>query len=159
MADSIIVNGNQYNWGSLIAKIAGEPYSGFTAITYADKRERVKGYGMGRHQAPRGRSGGKYTIENPKITGPVDSMIALRAALAARSRDKVSYGNVAFEWVLQYVENDMIPMHVVLERCVVVGFSANHSEGPDNLLEECELDCMLIRRNGLVLFDQTKGSP
>ena len=57
MADAIRVNDTQLSWGSIRCIIDGEPYFGFTAISYADKRERVKAYGMGRHHAPRGQNG------------------------------------------------------------------------------------------------------
>ncbi len=159
MSDPIRVNGNDYSWGSIILKIQGELYSGFTGISYADKRERTKGYGMGRHHAPRSRSAGKYTTENVKLTGPISSMNALRAGLAARSSNKRSYGNVVFEIAVQYVESDNVPVHVDIERCTYVGTSTSHEESAEILKEEVEIDCMLIRRNGLELFDTTKGTP
>lgn len=159
MADPIRVNGNMHSWGSIVVKFDGDSYTGFTSISYADKRERVKGYGMGRHHAPRGRSSGKYTVENPKLGGPTASCQALRAALAAKSADGVSYGNSEFLVVVQYVEYDEAPMHVEIDRCVLVGNSASHDESPDPLKEELELDAMAIRRNGLTLFDSTEGAP
>jgi hypothetical protein len=157
--DSIRVNGNQYSWGSIKAKLDGVPYFGFKGITYADKRERVKAYGMGKHQAPRGRSRGKYSTENSKLTGPKSSIQLLREALAAKSSDGVSYGDVEFEVVFQYVERDELPITVQLERCVIVGNSSSEEEGADPLNEEIELDVMKIYRNGLTLFDSSEGSP
>ena len=159
MSDPIHVNGNQHSWGSINVKAYGEVFTGFNKISYADKRERTKAYGMGRHHAPRGRSAGKYSTENVKIGGPIASMQALREGLARLAPDKVSYGNVVFEVVVQYVEADEIPIHVVIERCVYVGTSTSNEENADTLSEDAELDCMLIRRNGLTLFDSTKGSP
>src|SRR6185436_16366674 len=47
MTDSIRVNGNSHSWGSIVVKIAGVKYYGFDEISYGDKRERVKGYGLG----------------------------------------------------------------------------------------------------------------
>lgn len=160
MADGIRVNGNQLSWGSIIAKIDGERFHGFTSIAYADKRERVKSYGMGRHQAPRARSRGKYTVEPVKLGGPKTTMQALRDALAARSSDQTSYGDVEFELVVQYVEpGDEQPLQVDIERCVFVANSSSEEEGGDPLKEEIEIDAMLIRRNGLTLFDSSQGSP
>ena len=39
------------------------------------------------------------------------------------------------------------------------GNSSSDEESPDPLKEEIEIDAMLIRRNGLVLFDASQGSP
>ena len=97
MSDPIRVNENQHSWGSIILKLDYEPFTGFTAIAFADKRERVKAYGMGRHHAPRGRSRGKYTIEPVKLTGWKGSVAIFREQLAARSVDGSSYGDVEFQ--------------------------------------------------------------
>jgi hypothetical protein len=138
MSDSIRVNGNQVSYGSIICKVNGDRFYGFTAISYGDKRERTKAYGMGRHHAPRGRSAGKYSTD---------------------PRDGKSYGNVEFTIEVQFIEPGEDPMSVTLERCVIVSDSASHEESADPLKEELEIDCMLIRRNGKTLFDGTEGSP
>lgn len=159
MSDEVRINGNQFSWGSIQMKIAGERYHGFTAIAYGDKRERVKAYGMGRHHAPRGRSRGKYSTDPVKVTGWKSSLQALREALAALAFDGVSYGDVEFDIVVQYTEADESPITVEIERCVWTSNPTSEDESPDPLKEEAEFDCMLIRRNGLVLFDSSEGSP
>lgn len=159
MADPIRVNGNQYSWGSIVLKAADDVWNGFTAITYADKRERVHAYGMGRAHAPRGRSRGKYTIENVKLTGWKGSVQLFRAGLALKSADLKSYGDVEFQIVVQYIEPGEIPITVEIDRCVWVGNSTSEEEAPENLKEEIEIQPMLIRRNGLVLFDGSEGGP
>lgn len=160
MADKIRVNGNIVSWGSITIKFDGERYYGFTSVSYADKRERVKAYGMGRHQAPRGRTRGKYSTDPVKLGGPKSSIQALRAALAAKSADGISYGDVEFQTVVQYVETDEAEAQTVeIEDCVWMSNSSSEEESPDPLKEEIELDCMKIRRNGLVLFDSTEGAP
>jgi len=155
MADQIRVNGNLHSWGSITVKAGGSRYYGFDLVSYADKRERVKGYGTGRAHVPRGRSSGKYTVEPVKLRGPKSTMAALRADLAAQSPDKKSYGSVEFEIVVQYVEpgSSELPICDELSRCVYVGTSTSHEESADPLKEEIECDCMLIRRNGLSLFE------
>jgi hypothetical protein len=159
VADAIRVNGNGFSWGSIIVKVDGDRFYGFTSIGFGDKRERVKGYGMGRHQAPRSRSRGKYSTEPVKLGGPMASLQALRKALAARSSDGKSYGDVEFEVVVQYVDTGETPMTVQIERCVLTANTTANEEGPDLLEDEVEADCMLIRRNGLTLFDASQGSP
>lgn len=159
MSDQLRVNGSIASWGHVVVKIEGERYYGWDQIAFADKRERVKAYGMGRHHAPRGRSHGKYSTDPVKLRGPKSTVQAMRAHLASLSSDKKSYGNVEFEVVVQYVTNDEPALTVELERCVYVGNTSSDEESPDPLKEEIELDTMLIRRNGLTLFDGTQGVP
>lgn len=159
MADQIRVNGNQHSWGSIVLKIDQERFTGFTGVKFSDKRERVKAYGMGKHHAPRGRSRGKYTTDVVGLTGWKGSIQLLRAALAQRAVDGESYGDVLFQIVVQYIEADDTPITVELEDCVFTGNTTSDEEGADPLKEEIEIDCMRIRRNGLVLFDQSEGTP
>jgi hypothetical protein len=159
MSDQLRVNGNQYSWGSIVLKLDNDRFTGFTGITYADKRERVKAYGMGRHHAPRGRSRGKYSVEPVKLTGWRGSVQIFRQQLALRALDQRSYGDVEFQIILQYIESGELPLTVEIDRCVVTGNNASDEENPDPLKEELEIDPMLIRRNGLVLFDSSQGAP
>lgn len=159
MSDALRVNGNQYSWGSIVLKLDNDRFSGFTGITYADKRERVKAYGMGRHHAPRGRSRGKYTVEPVKLTGWRGSVQIFRKQLALRAIDQKSYGDIEFQIVIQYIESGEQPLTVEIDRCVLTGNNATDEENPDPLKEEIEIDPMLIRRNGLVLFDASQGAP
>lgn len=159
MADRIRVNESQMSWGSIRLMINGETYTGFTGISYADKRERVKAYGMGKHHAPRGRSSGKYSTESVKLTGWKTSVAAARDALASLSPDGRSYGNVSFYIVLFYSEVDEPNQDVEISDCVWIGTATSEEESPDPLKEEVEIDCMAIRRNGLTLFDSSGEVP
>ncbi len=159
MADEIRVNGNQHSWGSIVVRIDEDRYYGFTKIAFADSRERSKAYGMGRHHAPRGRSRGKYAVDPVSLTGWKGSVQQLREALAAKSADGNSYGDVPFQIVVQYIEGEDHAITVELEDCVWTKNSSSDEEGPDPLADEIEIDCMRIRRNGKVLFDESEGSP
>jgi hypothetical protein len=162
VSDQIRVNGNLVSWGSIILKLDGERFYGFTSITYADKRERVKAYGMGRHHAPRGRSRGKYTTDPVKLEGWKGSVQIFREALALKSADGKSYGDVEFQALVQYVESSISsdrPLNVEIDRCVWTANSVTDAEDADPKKEEIELDCMLIVRNGLTLFDSASGAP
>lgn len=155
--DDIRVNGNLHSWGSIILKIKDDRFYGFKSISYSDSRERVKGYGQARHQAPRGRSRGKYNVEPVTITGFKDSIQLLRKALADAG-DGESYGDTEVQIVVQYVDGDTTPVTVELDRCVWTKNASSEEEGPDPLMEDIEFDCMLIRRNGLTLFDNSQDS-
>jgi hypothetical protein len=159
MPDPIRVNGVQLSWGSIRLTVAGDTYTGFTAISFADKRERVKAYGMGRHHAPRGRSSGKYSTESVKLTGWKGSITQLRQSLAALAPDQVSYGSVEFMISVIYSEPAEPNVDVQISGCVWVGNSSSDEESPDPLKEEIEIDCMAIRRNGLTLFDSMELVP
>jgi hypothetical protein len=159
MADPIRINGNLYSWGSIIAKVGPTPITGFTAINYGDSRERVKGYGMGRHHAPLSRSRGRYEVENPTLTGFKHAVQHLRDALAKLAPVPGGYGDTPFDLSIQATELGLPPLIVVIERCLIVGDSSSNEEGTDPLTEELTLDAMLIKRNGLVLFDASRGRP
>lgn len=159
MADSIRVNGSTKSWGSIKFRLVGELWVGFHSISFSDKRERVKQYGMGRHHAPRGQSAGKYGADNVKVSGDIDSVQLLREGLAAQASDGISYGNVIFAGLVQYIEPDGKEITVELDRLTWAMNSMSNEESPDPLKEDFELGCMLIRRNGLTLFDASEGMP
>ena len=159
MADPIRVNGNQLSWGSIRCIIDGDSFTGFTAISYSDKRERVKAYGMGRHHAPRGRSAGKYSTEAVKLTGWKGSVAALRQQLALRAADQTSYGNVEFTISVIYSEPTEPNVDVLITGCVISTEASSEEESADPLKEDIEIDCLAIRRNGLTLFDSTELAP
>jgi hypothetical protein len=159
MSDQIRVNGNLYSWGSIKLKIGGELFYGFTTISYADKRERAKAWGMGRHHAPRGRSSGKYSTEPVKLGGPKDTIDALIKQLAKQAPDRTSFGNVVFQILISYVEPGQEGINVEIDECVITSISSSDEENADPKASEVEIDCMRIRRNGLSLYDQTEGAP
>lgn len=160
MSDQKRINGNIVSWGSIKATVDTEVFFGFTSIAYADKRERVKVYGMGKHQAPRARTRGKYSTDPIKLKGPKSTIEALRTQLAQSAGDVFgSYGEYEFPIMVQYLEDGDTQMAVELIGCVYVGTSSSEEEGADPLFEEIELDCMAIIRNGRTLFDATEGGP
>lgn len=157
MADQQRINGNMFSWSSVYFKIDGERFYGIKSITYGDNRERVKGYGMGRSHAPRGRSGGKYNVDPVAVTMEKATTRQLRDELAARAPDGTSVGNVQFEIVVQYVEADETPITDTIFGCVWGKTAAKAEEGSDPLYDEIEFDAMGIRWNGKTLFDSSEG--
>lgn len=155
-SDGIRVNGNQYDFGSGKVKVAGDVLYGLTGIKYSQKRERPKGYGQGRHHAPRGRGRGKYSAEG-SITVYRSTARELRKTLAAQSADGVSYGDVEFQVVGQWSETGEGEDKVELFGCVIAGEDGGSEEGGDLDKEEIMLDVMYIKKNGLTLFDNSDG--
>ena len=159
MADQYRVNDNLLGWASIRVKVAGEEFTGFTGLSYSQKRERTHVWGTGKHHAPRGRTKGKYTPGPVKLTGPKSSVEALRARLAQFSADGASYGDVLFDIVADYFEPGDVPILVEISACHIVGEDSSEEESADPLKEEIEIQCMAIRKNGRTLFDGSSGSP
>lgn len=153
MSDQKRINGNIVSWGSIRATLDFEKYNGFVSISYADKLETVMVYGMGKAHAPRAQTRGKYVVEPVKLKGPKSTIEALRTALAARSDTGTSYGQYAFPIIVQYLEVGDTQMLVELLECRYVGTSSSEEESADPLMEEIELTCKRIYRNGKTLFE------
>lgn len=157
MSDPILINGNAHSWASLKLQVGdGNPIYGWTAITFADKRERTLGWSQGRHHAPTRRSRGKYQPDPVKLTGYASAIQQLREDLAALSPDGLSYGDVEFQGFLSYFEAQEKQIDVVFHRLAWGGNSANPTEGPELLMDEIELSVFYITRNGLALFDNSE---
>ena len=157
MSDQVRINGNVMSWGSISAKIDNEPFYGFTGVEFGDNRERAYVWGMGKSQAPRGRTRGKYTPEPGKLTGPISTVQALVDRLAAKASDRKSYGNVEFPVVIQFVDDGEVPVTVLLEGCVVTGIKNSHEESAEAVMQDVALSYMRVWRNGKCLFDATAG--
>jgi len=156
MAGPILANRQQFDWGSIVLKMAyGEiEVEGYSEISFSQKRTRAKGRGQGKHQAPQVRSSGEYDCENLKIKMRVDNANAVRAGAAAMSETGTSYGNEPFPIVVQLVKGEVISTLEFFD-CAVGEEAATFSTGPDGLLEEMAFDTMAMRRDGLALFDDT----
>jgi hypothetical protein len=152
MSDEVRINGKLFSWSSTSFKLNGEPYWGITEITFADKRDRPKGYGLGRSHKPRGKAKGKYEADNLKLKVHKDTAEAIRQDLAKQSPDGVSWGEVKVPAVLQFTEDDKI-VTVEFEDCEPASNGEGNSEGPDPLYEDMEFCITGIKRNGLTLYD------
>ena len=158
MSDLRRVNGNVIGWGSMTLKIGSERYTGVLELSYNDKRDRAYVYGLGPAQAPRGRTSGKYTMENVKIKVTKSTGVAIRDALARLSDSGTCYGDPTFSGSVEYVERDDTPEFVTFEDLVYISQSESHAEGIDALVEEIEMQAMRIYRNGLTLNTQDAGA-
>src|SRR5687767_5464818 len=112
--DTPRVNGNVVGWASLYFKLRDKRYFGIVECTYGEKRERVEVAGAVRSQAPSFRSPGEYKCEVSKVKMLKHTANAFRADLAQEAEDGVSYGNVEFEGVYQFIETGIDATHVEL---------------------------------------------
>lgn len=150
MPDVIRVNGNLVSWGSYILSLNGNRYGGLTEISYADKIEVAKGYGMSRSHAAIGRTAGKYIVEPLKFKVYQHVAQEIRSDLALWSPDD-SLTTPQIPIVLQYFEVGL-PSHVVLfESARYVSESDTISESSEAPMVEIEWDIMKIWRDGKTL--------
>ena len=159
MGDSLRINGNLYSWGSWKFTLGGVTYTGVAAIKYSHSRVRTKGYGQGPHQGPRGRTRGKYEVENPSIKVFTDTALAIKKQLAALSSTGNSYGEASVPIVVQAFEPGLEPLTVELLDCTYEKSSTDLEEGGDPSMEEIEFNCMKLKENGLVLYDDSQPVP
>lgn len=156
MADQVRVNQNVYSWGSIVVTVGEERFYGTSSVTFADKRERAKQYGQGRSQTPRGKTNGKYTTEPCKFKMAKDSADAFREYLASQSTSGTSYGGTFFQVVVTYADEGLPGSTVEINGCTYQGSTETDEEGTEGIVEEIEVDCMFILRNGLALFDDSE---
>jgi hypothetical protein len=163
MAESTVdrprVNGNVTSYGSCYFKLRDKRYYGVVECTYAEKRERVEVAGAVRSQAPGYKSAGEYKCEVSKVKMLKHSAAALRADLALAAEDGISYGNVEFQGVYQFIEEGLDPQKVELHRITWQDTSSSAATGPDPLYDEINLKPMFLVINGKCLFDATEGMP
>jgi hypothetical protein len=154
------VNGNMLSWPDVVARAAGKPVAQLCGISYGDKRERVVAYGQGRHYAPIGRTAGKYSTDPLKLTFYKGGSLLFMNMIAELARDRISYGNVEFEFSVQYIQNGSgAPIHVQFKRTCIVGIAGTDDESSDPSKDELELQTLQIVRNGKTLFDSEQGAP
>jgi hypothetical protein len=152
MSDSVRINGNQHSWASSSFKLDGQLKFGIKSISWENKRERSKVYGMGAWYGPRGRTSGKYTPGPLKITCFTSTAQDIRQQFAAASSSGASYGDAELPAVLQFVESNDTPVTVEFERCCLTSDPGKAEESPDATEVEMELDIMGVIVNGQVLY-------
>lgn len=153
MSDSVLINGKLFAWPSAKLKVAGEEFTGITAIKFGHALNSALAYGMGRAHAPRGRTGGKYEPEPIVLTMFVDSMVALQSRIAKLSKSGKSYGAPIFQMSLSFVEEGLDPVFVEFVDCKYQKESGSTEETAEATKYDVEIQPMRIKINGLYLFD------
>lgn len=122
------------------------PVYGYTALEWSHKRSRVKSVQAGKDRRAKGRTGGKYEVENLKLTVRRDTASAIKLLLAEAASDGASYGNVDDSTiVLQYVEDEsnQKPITCEFNQCALVNDGGKSEEdGPD--MVDLEFDFMWL---------------
>lgn len=131
------------SWVDIRAKVDSEEIAGITAVSYGDKVEDELVYGAGRF--PRGRTRGKYTVDDCSITVHHDTFVELVSRFGDGWCDKL----------FEIVEQTALPggriSTVVLEQCRFKGAPGGGEEGSSALTRELPFSCMRIKRDGKYL--------
>jgi len=160
MGDQVRINGDVPSWADVYMRLDGERYYGVTEVTYKDSRNRVNVYGMGRAQAPRGKTSGKYEVDVVALKMDKPAVKAFRAALAAKASDKKSFGSVRFQAVVQYVTADGSHSQTdTIHNCTWQSGATSNTESGDPLMDAVEIHCTHIDYDGLTLYDGTEVTP
>jgi len=155
MSDQVRVNGVLLSRASCSLKMDGEPFYGWEAIEYGDKRERAFAYGAGRHGGPRGRTKGKYTANQFVITFQSDTADAVRSSLAKKASDGVSYGEPSVLWTLTISEPGLPSQLIEAEDCTIDEDTSSVEDSADAIKDKIPFQPMRIRRNGRTLYDSS----
>src|SRR5687768_5578506 len=127
MADPLRINGAQYDQGSTELKINNVPIYGYTAVSWAQKRERQHSTSTGKDRRPKGRNGGKMVYENLKITVRRETASQIKLLLADSVPDQESYGNAEVPVTFQYTEDEsnQVPIMNSFGQCYIVSDGGN----------------------------------
>lgn len=130
--ESPAINGRRLSHASLEAKLAGILYTGFKSLNFDDSL--TPGLVGGTHPVKEGDTLGEYAANcNYEIL--VQHAIPLRAALAAKADDGLSYGTVKFDLFASYAENGAV--HTIeVRQCRIMKIEDGTSQGPDGMTEK-----------------------
>ena len=153
--NTLNINGKLVSWSHVRLTFAGDLFTGFTSISWDQKRERVFGYGATKAHGPIGVSEGKYTPGAVKIKGHVHAIAQLRKWWADRAEDGKSYGDTApllgqLQWDLGTGAEEQV---VEFRNLTWREESNSAEENPDPEMEEITLQPEFILRNGLTLYN------
>jgi hypothetical protein len=152
-SDEARVNGNVVSWSSIVWKIDGVRYYGFTQIGWDESRERALAYGQNRAHKPIGRSAGKYTPSPVKITVHAHTAKKIKQQFAEADGSN-SFGNAGLPMTLGIAEGQRSGLFE-FEDCAFVKSTPAFEEKVEGQMEEIELSTMGIVTDGLTLYDST----
>lgn len=154
--ESILINGEHYEFSSCRLDIFGMKIVGFTSVDFNDKIERGEGRGASQVALSSGR--GKYSTDPFKVSLHRSTGEELRRHIAAQSKSGKSLGNVKGTIVLQYVHDELGTQTVTGKECKVnVGGTGASKEGTDPDMEAWEFYVRLLDRNGITLYESEEA--
>lgn len=136
--DYPLVNGSRHEWTSIEVKVKGSIVIGIKELSYNDKLEPTKVYGV--HAQPLGRTRGVYSAE-ASISLLLDEANTLIQALGDGFKEAV------FDITCAYSEGGATITDEIIG-CRIKGLDASLSQGADPAVRKFDLDVMYIVWNG-----------
>lgn len=148
--DYPLVNGTRHEWTSIEIKVKGQIVLGVKELSYNDKLEPTKVYGV--HAQPLGRTRGVYSAE-ASITLLLDEANTLIQTLGDGFKEQV------FDITCAYSEGSSTITDEIIG-CRIKGLDQSLSQGSDATARKFDLDVMYIVWNGKEsLNSPLKGLP
>ena len=136
------------SWADIRLKVDGKELVGFTSVSFGDKIEDELVYGQGR--IPRGRTRGKYTVDDGSISVHHDTLVEILDAFGD------GWGDKRFEIVEQITLGDGSVSTTVVENCRWKGAPGGGEEGTSAIVRELPFGYLRIRRDGKYLIAERR---
>lgn len=143
-----LINGNRYDWSSVVVKINGEEFGGIKEINYSQSLE--PGEMRGTRAQVTGRGRGKYNAEGD-ITFYDSDFYVVAAALdklgggdGAGSPGPAGMMEVSFDITVSRAEAVLGTVTDVLQGCRLKKIAPGGSEGGDLMVVKCDLHVMAL---------------
>lgn len=125
-----LVNGTRHSWASVEAKINGQIYY-ITSINYSRKRSRTMV--KENHPDPTGKTRGsnEYSCDVEMLLSEYNNFQQALIAAANQAGLNGGYGDVFFQIVVQYAENNLDTVTDTINGCTMDSTEASNAEGTD----------------------------
>lgn len=144
-----LINGVRHGYSSIEFKLAGQIFVGFKSINYGRKRSRS--FARGNHPDPLGKTRGtnEYNADCELFLAEWNLFQAQLVAVASTQGLGTGYGDVLFQTLVTYGENQFDTVQDIINGCTVDETTAGQSEGPDPLIRKLDLSPLKILFNGI----------
>ena len=138
------INGVAYDGGCVEARFGGSAFE-IQEINYEDEVDKKKVRSLGSTGANK-RTPGSYEAKDDTVKVDTAVWAQMLAKLPANG-----YSNYEFPIVIDHVHPDLGVMHVVKERCCIIGVKGAGKEGSEATMVDVKISCMQIKINGKTL--------
>lgn len=153
---SISINGDLYSWASHELLLAGiYKVRGCVALDFADKLDSQLVWADNQDGTPVGSTYGQYKADDTTVEILRTFSVAFEAQLAALGI--AATGSARFTMASKLYEPPANTDVTTLSKCRLLGQNDSRQKGTDALTTKYTIQITTIDRNGLTLFDRTRG--
>lgn len=142
-----LVNGYRYSWVSIEIKVAGQIYYA-TSVNYSRKRNRTMVRANHPDPVAKTRGSNDYSADIEMLLSEFN---ALQAALISQANQQGlngGYGDVFFQVVVMYGENNLDTITDTIQGCTMDSTESSNAEGTDPSKRKFELSPLKILFGG-----------